>query len=83
MIKNEKDSEVMNMGSNLSMSEEKAATSGGDAWCSVCKGTGALKSSHLGSGEGGREPHTADKSVEFLGVDYFLIRKTQMKWWHS
>lgn len=52
------------------MQEEKAKTRGGGVWCSVCKGTGALMSSHQQSLEGGREPHPADKSVEFLGVDF-------------
>lgn len=79
VIKKENNSELKNMSSNLCMSEEMAETSGGDVRCSVCKGTGALMSSHLRSVEGGREPHPADKSVEFLGVDYFLITKTQTK----
>lgn len=60
----------MNVSSKLSMQEEKAKTSGGGVWCSVCKGTGALMSSHQQSLEGGREPHPADKSVEFLRVDF-------------
>ncbi|XP_044050760.1 telomere repeats-binding bouquet formation protein 1 isoform X2 [Siniperca chuatsi] len=63
VLKNGQDSELKNMNSNLSMQEERAKTNGGDVWCSVCKGTGALMSSHLRSIEGGREPHTADNQL--------------------
>lgn len=76
---NENDSKLKKMSSSLSVREEKAKTSGGHVWCSVCKGTGALMSSHVQALEGSREPHTADKSVEFLCVDYFLMRKSLMK----
>lgn len=75
VIKNKNDSELKHMSSNLSLQEETAKTSGGGVWCSLCKGTGAIMSSHLQPLDGGREPHTADKSVEFLSVDYFLMRK--------
>lgn len=68
MNKNENDSELKKMSSNLSMQEDKSKSSGLDVRCSVCKGTGALMSSHLESLEGSREPHTAgqhtDKSVQ-------------------
>ncbi|XP_059191722.1 telomere repeats-binding bouquet formation protein 1 [Centropristis striata] len=64
VIKNKNDGEPRNMSSNLSMQEEKAETIGRDAWCSVCKGTGALMSSSLmWSLEGGRELPTADNQV--------------------
>ncbi|XP_032380407.1 telomere repeats-binding bouquet formation protein 1 isoform X1 [Etheostoma spectabile] len=63
VIKNRNDSKLKHMSSNISIQEEKAKTSEGDMWCSVCKGTGALKSSHLQSLEGGKEPHTADSQL--------------------
>ncbi|XP_076590122.1 telomere repeats-binding bouquet formation protein 1 [Chaetodon auriga] len=63
MIKNESDSELKNVSSNLSMLEAKARSSGGDVWCSVCKGSRALMSSHVQSLEGGRELHTADNQL--------------------
>lgn len=74
MLKNEKGGELKNVSSNFSMREEKTKTSWGGR-CSVCKGTGALMSSPQQSLEGGRELPTADKSVEFLRVDYVIIRK--------
>lgn len=82
MLKNEKDGELKNVSSNLSTWEEKTKSSRGGR-CLVCKGTGALMSSPQQSLEGGREPPTADKSVEFLNVDYFIIRKNLMKRWPS
>ncbi|KAF1386619.1 hypothetical protein PFLUV_G00096740 [Perca fluviatilis] len=63
VIKNTSDRELKHMSSSLSMQEGKAKTSEGDVWCSMCKGTGALKSSHLRPVEGGREPHTADSQL--------------------
>ncbi|XP_042267353.1 telomere repeats-binding bouquet formation protein 1 isoform X1 [Thunnus maccoyii] len=59
----ENDSEIRNMSSNLNAQEERAKTSGGGVWCTVCKGTRALKTSHVWSLEGGREPHTADSQL--------------------
>ncbi|XP_033997011.1 telomere repeats-binding bouquet formation protein 1 isoform X1 [Trematomus bernacchii] len=63
VIKNRKNSQLKNMSSSLSMQEEKSRTSEGDVKCSVCKGTGALTSSHGRPLEGGREPHTADNEL--------------------
>ncbi|KAE8296384.1 Telomere repeats-binding bouquet formation protein 1 [Larimichthys crocea] len=57
------ENELKNVSSDLSMQEERAATSAGDVWCSVCKGTGVLVSSRQQSLEGGREPHTADTQL--------------------
>ncbi|TMS05733.1 Telomere repeats-binding bouquet formation protein 1 [Larimichthys crocea] len=57
------ENELKNVSSDLSMQEERAATSAGDVWCSVCKGTGVLMSSRQQSLEGGREPHTADTQL--------------------
>lgn len=82
MLKNEKDGELKNVSSNFSTWEEKTKSSRGGR-CLVCKGTGALMSSPQQSLEGGREPPTADKSLEFLNVDYFIIRKNLMKRWPS
>lgn len=61
LIKKDNYSEIRNISSNLNAQEEKAETSGGDVRCTVCKGSGALKSSHVQSLEGGRESHTADR----------------------
>ncbi|XP_041794576.1 telomere repeats-binding bouquet formation protein 1 [Chelmon rostratus] len=63
MIKSESASELKNMSSNINMQEVKANSRGGDVWCSVCKGTGALMSSQLQSLEGGRELHSADNQL--------------------
>ncbi|KAF3854723.1 hypothetical protein F7725_022778, partial [Dissostichus mawsoni] len=63
VIKNRNNSQLKNMSSSLSKQEEKSRTSGGDVKCSVCKGTGALTSSHGRPLEGGREPHPADKEL--------------------
>ncbi|XP_068579414.1 telomere repeats-binding bouquet formation protein 1 [Cebidichthys violaceus] len=63
VIKIKNGSEPKQVSSHLSMQKEKAETSGGSVWCSVCNGTGALMSSHPQSLEGGREPHTADKRL--------------------
>ncbi|XP_051239392.1 telomere repeats-binding bouquet formation protein 1 [Dicentrarchus labrax] len=63
MIVNENDGELKNKSFSVSIWEEKAKTSGGDVWCSVCKRTGALMSSHLQALERGREPHTADNQL--------------------
>nr|XP_046250618.1 telomere repeats-binding bouquet formation protein 1 isoform X3 [Scatophagus argus] len=63
MTKDDNDNVPRNVSSSLSMQEEKAKTSGGDVWCSVCKGTGTLMSSHLQSLEGGRELLTADNQL--------------------
>ncbi|XP_053175900.1 telomere repeats-binding bouquet formation protein 1 [Scomber japonicus] len=63
LIKKDNYSEIRNISSNLNAQEEKAETSGGDLRCTVCKGSGALKSSHVRSLEGGRESHTADSQL--------------------
>uniref|UniRef100_A0A3Q3IX65 Myb-like domain-containing protein n=1 Tax=Monopterus albus TaxID=43700 RepID=A0A3Q3IX65_MONAL len=61
MITKENDSQVKKI--SLSTLKVKAKTSGEDMQCSVCRGTGALMSSHVWSLEGGREPHTADSHL--------------------
>ncbi len=79
VINSKNDSELKNRGSSLNVQEGKAEASGGDVWCSVCKGTRALMSFCPQTLEGSRGPHTTDKSVEFVSFDFFVIRKTQMK----
>lgn len=54
---------LKNMSSNLRSQEEKVKPS--DGVCSVCKGTGVLTGSHPWPLEGGRKPHTPDRSLEF------------------
>ncbi|KAK9516788.1 hypothetical protein VZT92_024699 [Zoarces viviparus] len=63
VVKSKDDSGLKQGSSHLSTQREKAGSSGGSVWCSVCNGTGALMSSHPQSLEGGREPRTADERL--------------------
>lgn len=67
---NEVTNEMKKITSNARLLEENTKTSKGAVWCSVCKGTGAIMSSQVWPQESESEPHTADRSVEFLSVEY-------------
>uniref|UniRef100_A0A3Q3EZ40 Telomere repeats-binding bouquet formation protein 1-like n=1 Tax=Labrus bergylta TaxID=56723 RepID=A0A3Q3EZ40_9LABR len=57
------DSEQRDMCSDSSMLVRTTKTSGDDVWCPVCKGSGALVTSHLQPLEGDRAPQTADGNL--------------------
>ncbi|KAK2917934.1 telomere repeats-binding bouquet formation protein 1 [Channa argus] len=63
MTTKESGSKPKNVSSSLSTQAEKAKTSGGDVWCSVCQGTGVQMSSRVQSLEGRRESYTADSRL--------------------
>ncbi|XP_054864995.1 telomere repeats-binding bouquet formation protein 1 [Amphiprion ocellaris] len=64
IVENDDNSEMKKTANSLSAWGGKSTTSGGGVWCSACKGTGALMSSHIQSLGSGSELQTANSQFK-------------------